>query len=71
MVSDIWQVIPCFEIYLTARTKVKLLNEGDIVFFRVMGKPMLLISSADIALDLMEKRSGIYSDKPAMIIDEL
>ncbi|KAI0770762.1 putative CyP450 monooxygenase [Irpex lacteus] len=44
---------------------------GDIIFFRVLGTPMLLVSSADIILDLNEKRSSIYSDRPLWVIDEL
>ena len=32
---------------------------------------MLLISSADIILELTEKQSSIYSDKPSLVIDEL
>jgi hypothetical protein len=45
--------------------------EGDIVFFQVIDQPMLLVSSAEVAFDLMEKRSAINSSKPTMIIDEL
>ena len=44
---------------------------GDIIFFRVLVTPMLLVSSADIILDLNEKRSSIYSDRPLWVIDEL
>ncbi|KAI0698594.1 cytochrome P450 [Cytidiella melzeri] len=44
---------------------------GDIVFLQVLGTPMLIISSAVVALDLMEKRSSLYSDKPASVMDEL
>jgi hypothetical protein len=47
------------------------LVKGDIVSFQVMGKSMLLVSSAEVAFDLMEKRSAIYSSKPYMVIDEL
>jgi hypothetical protein len=46
-------------------------NKGDLIFFKAIDTPMLLISSTDIALDLMEKRSAIYSDRPACVMDEL
>ncbi|KAI0092432.1 CyP450 monooxygenase [Irpex rosettiformis] len=44
---------------------------GDIVYFRAFNTRMILVSSADIILDLTEKRSSIYSDKPSLTIDEL
>lgn len=44
---------------------------GDVVFYKVLNTPMLLVSSADIILELTERRSSIYSDKPSMVIDEL
>jgi hypothetical protein len=47
------------------------LDEGDITFFRVVGSPMILVSSADVALDLMERRSAIYSDKPSFEMDHM
>jgi hypothetical protein len=45
--------------------------KGDLTFVRVAGIPLLFISSAEVALDLLEKRSAIYSDKPAAVIDYL
>ncbi|KAI0085090.1 cytochrome P450 [Irpex rosettiformis] len=44
---------------------------GDIVLLRVLGTPMLIVSSADIALELMDKRSVIYSSRPTFIMDEM
>lgn len=32
---------------------------------------MIIVSSAEVALDLMDKRSRIYSDKPMSTIDEM
>jgi hypothetical protein len=69
MGREIWYVHGLF--YPPVAIDAKPSNTGDIIFFRVMGTPMLLISSAEAALDLMEKRSAIYSDKPTMTIDTL
>jgi hypothetical protein len=69
MGREIWYVYGLF--YPSVYTDAGPLNKGDIIFFKVMGAPMILISSAEVALDLMEKRSAIYSDKPAMTIDDL
>jgi hypothetical protein len=45
------------------RHALTLLNiPGDLMFFKVLTTPMLIISPADIAFDLMNKRSVIYSD---------
>lgn len=44
---------------------------GDMTLLRVLNTPMLVISSADIAQDLMEKRSALYSDRQKSTIDTL
>ncbi|KAI0698605.1 CyP450 monooxygenase [Cytidiella melzeri] len=44
---------------------------GDIIFIQVLSTPMLIVSSVDVAFDLMEKRSSIYSDRAKSAIDEL
>ncbi|KAI0092431.1 CyP450 monooxygenase [Irpex rosettiformis] len=44
---------------------------GDMVYTQVMSTPMLLISSANIAFDLLDKRSAIYSDRSVSVMNEL
>ena len=44
---------------------------GDIIFLRGLRESTIVICSTEAALDLMEKRSAIYSDKPAYIIDQM
>ncbi|KAF8523750.1 cytochrome P450 [Hysterangium stoloniferum] len=39
---------------------------GDLVYLNVLGTSMLYINSADLAYELFEKRSAIYSDRPMM-----
>lgn len=39
--------------------------------YEVLGTPILIISSADIAFELLDKRSSIYSDRPPTVIDEM
>ena len=36
---------------------------GDIVNLRLFNQPMLVMNSAEVVMDLLEKRSTIYSDK--------
>lgn len=41
------------------------------MFVQALRTPMIVLSSAQVAIDLMEKRSSLYSDKPVSIVDEL
>ena len=68
MVQEIWYVIDW------ATTLFGLLTccfVGDIVFLDLPFQPTLVIGSAKVAYDLMEKRSHIYSDRAPCRMDEL
>lgn len=41
---------------------------GDVVFAKLFQTPAIIISSYDTARELMEKRSGNYSDRPRFIL---
>ncbi|OAX34414.1 cytochrome P450 [Rhizopogon vinicolor AM-OR11-026] len=43
---------------------------GDIVYARLLNKPILVVNSEEIAKDLFDRRSTIYSDKPQSIVYE-
>jgi hypothetical protein len=36
---------------------------GDLVYLKVFGQSILVINSTDVAYELFEKRSSIYSDR--------
>ncbi|EIW55444.1 cytochrome P450 [Trametes versicolor FP-101664 SS1] len=36
---------------------------GDMVYMDVLGQPMLILGTHDVAFDLLEKRSALYSDR--------
>ena len=36
---------------------------GDLVYVKVFGHSMVFVNSADVARDLFEKRSSLYSDR--------
>ncbi|KAL1943795.1 hypothetical protein VTO73DRAFT_3613 [Trametes versicolor] len=36
---------------------------GDLVYLDVLGQPILLLGTHDIAMDLLDKRSALYSDR--------
>ncbi|KAG2059751.1 cytochrome P450 [Suillus hirtellus] len=43
---------------------------GDLVYARLLNKPVVVINSEEVAKDLFEGRSTIYSDKPQSIVYE-
>ncbi|KAG2154162.1 cytochrome P450 [Suillus bovinus] len=43
---------------------------GDIIYARLLNKPVVVINSEEVAKDLFEGRSTIYSDKPQSIVYE-
>ncbi|KAJ7631006.1 cytochrome P450 [Roridomyces roridus] len=44
---------------------------GDLIYIRVLGNPILVLNSAAVASDLLEKRSSKYSSRPrrTMVVD--
>ncbi|KAG6819996.1 hypothetical protein H0H93_006699, partial [Arthromyces matolae] len=45
--------------------------EGDVIYLHVLGKPMIVLNSVKAAVDLLEKRSMNYSDRPDFPIFEM
>ncbi|KIJ22362.1 hypothetical protein M422DRAFT_197247, partial [Sphaerobolus stellatus SS14] len=43
-------------------------NIGDIFQFDIFGKPAIVISSYEVAKELLDKRALLYSDRPRMIM---
>ncbi len=41
------------------------------VFLQLPFQPTIIVDSTKVAIDFMEKRSSIYSDKPPSVMDEL
>ncbi|KIK65636.1 hypothetical protein GYMLUDRAFT_240140 [Collybiopsis luxurians FD-317 M1] len=39
---------------------------GDICSVTVLGQPLIILNSAKVAVDLLDKRSSIYSDRPSL-----
>ena len=42
-------------------------RSGDMMYISALGKGILMINSQRVAMDLLEKRSNIYSDRPHYI----
>ena len=41
---------------------------GGYIFLKIFGNPYLVVNSPKAAMDLFEKRSNIYSDRPVSIM---
>ncbi|KAG5729423.1 O-methylsterigmatocystin oxidoreductase [Termitomyces sp. T112] len=44
---------------------------GDVVQLRIMGKSIIILNSVEAAVDLLDKRSSIYGDRPKLPVFEL
>ena len=44
---------------------------GDVLYLDVCGQPMIILGSHEVAIDLLEKRSGNYSDRSSSIMANL
>ena len=42
--------------------------KGDVNYVTVMGQPIIVLNSYQAAKDLLEKRGGIYSSRPRMVM---
>jgi len=40
---------------------------GDMTYLEAFGQGILLLNSHTVAVDLLDRRSGIYSDRPSFI----
>jgi hypothetical protein len=41
---------------------------GDIIYLNAAGQPMIILNSQKVAADLLDRRAGIYSDRPRNIV---
>ncbi|KAJ7463702.1 cytochrome P450 [Mycena latifolia] len=44
---------------------------GDVMYLRVLGRPMIILDTYQAAVELLDKRSAIYSDRPKFTLYEL
>ncbi|KAG6832007.1 hypothetical protein H0H92_006043 [Tricholoma furcatifolium] len=44
---------------------------GDVVQLRILNQSMIILNSVEAAVDLLDKRSSIYSDRPTLPVFEL
>jgi len=44
---------------------------GDIIFVHILGKPVVIVNSLEMARDLLEKRGANYSDRPTSTLYDM
>ncbi|KAK7002188.1 O-methylsterigmatocystin oxidoreductase [Favolaschia claudopus] len=44
---------------------------GDVIYLDVLGKPMIVLNTEQVAIELLNKRSSIYSDRPRFVLYEM
>jgi hypothetical protein len=57
--------VPYFQ--LTKKSTIDYFVASDIIHIGVAGTSIIVLSSVDVAFDLLEQRSAIYSDRPVEI----
>ena len=45
-----------------------LIPSGNIIYLNAAGQSMVILNSQKIAADLLDRRAGIYSDRPRNIV---
>ena len=41
---------------------------GNVIYLNAAGQPMVILNSQKVAADLLDRRAGIYSDRPRNIV---
>jgi hypothetical protein len=44
---------------------------GDVMYLEVLGNPIIVLNTEQVAAELLNKRSAIYSDRPQFILYEM
>ena len=43
-------------------------SAGELVYLNAAGQPFIIVNSQRVAADLFDRRAGIYSDRPPLIV---
>lgn len=44
--------------------------DSDIIYLNILGQPIIILNSVKSAVDLIDKRGAIYSDRPSFVLLE-
>lgn len=45
-------------------------TESDIIYLSLLGQPVIILNSVQSAIDLLDKKGAIYSDRPPFVLLE-
>ena len=54
--------------YILLSPFLKRIRPGDLVYLNAAGQPLIIVNSQRAAVDLFDRRAGIYSDRPPLIV---
>ncbi|KDR68214.1 hypothetical protein GALMADRAFT_105117 [Galerina marginata CBS 339.88] len=66
LIGNIFDLASVGELWLQATRWSK--QFGDLAYLSVFGQPIVFLNSRQAAVDLLDKRSAIYSDKPSLVM---
>jgi hypothetical protein len=49
-------------------TSLMFTPQGNVIYLNAAGQPMVILNSQKVAADLLDRRAGIYSDRPSNIV---
>ncbi|KAJ2932193.1 hypothetical protein H1R20_g4888, partial [Candolleomyces eurysporus] len=58
-------------VHAIAKGAADLVKDPDLLYLEVLGQGMLILGSHRCAVDLLEKRAAIYSDRPTLALTDL
>ncbi|KAJ8462273.1 hypothetical protein ONZ51_g11006 [Trametes cubensis] len=61
--------IPLERSWVTYRELAK--TYGDVIGVKALGQTLIVLNSLTVTIDLLEKRSAIYSDRPVSVVSQL
>ena len=44
------------------------IGPGELIYLNAAGQPIVVLNSQKVAADLLNRRAGIYSDRPRLIV---
>lgn len=45
-----------------------MIPSGDVLYLNAAGQPIIVLNTQKVAADLLDRRAGIYSDRPRNIV---
>lgn len=50
---------------------VNAVSDSDVLYFNILGQPVVVLNSVQAAVDLLDKRGSNYCDRPRFVLFEV